>query len=319
MKKTKLFIITIICLMATMMSVSAAEIIFDASIEKPSQELFIYHMNTPQFTPGQIVEKCALVLRGLGLKPIPEQYFKSIKDRMAYMDDVIQFSMNNTGSEFYFTNFPELKLTEKSEGLVSDAMARELSYQFLKTSGLLPKNIEELKIDHVGGIMQMLSSGRVPEKKAVVVYFKRIIDKLAVKNYGSAMNLTFTNLKTPIGVQYHWREIMEKEPVDYKFILDPDRVYSAIREDASGVYSEKSVIIVNKIDLVLYDNGGKYIQPAYCYQGIRKAIKDEFKEMPILGYVPALGYTLEPIRHPALSTDLPMPNSRELVQKETNE
>jgi hypothetical protein len=78
-------------------------------------------------------------------------------------------------------------------------------------------------------------------------------------------------------------------------------VLKLIREDIDRVFSQKASIVIDSIDFVLYDNGENYIQPAYCYRGLRASEGKGLEPMPVMGYVPALDKTYEPIHHPAYS------------------
>lgn len=296
------------CMIAITGSLYAAEVEFNPEIkELPKAECSICSLAVPRASRQNAVKRCAQIMRLSGVKGFSSKRMQPVEDRMAFFGRGIEVSMNNTRTEFFYSNLSALKLTGKTGRLPSDRMAIELSRAYLNKVGLMPRNEEELVIDHVGGIMQMLANARggpqgKPEKKAVVVYFSRKLDGLKVRNFGSSITITLTESRLPAGVQYHWREVASKEKVDRERFLNVDKIKELIKEDVDRVFAVNTKVFVEKIELVLYDNGGRFIQPAYCYEGIAKVGEAEIKgieDMPVLGYVQALDQVYEPISHPA--------------------
>lgn len=303
----KLIVSAISGLMMLVGSSYAAEVVINAKPETRKSDVQIYKMETPRVKDSEIIKRCANILEISGYKSFSRDVMKPVEDRLTLSGKEIEISMNKTGTEVFYSNFPALKLTGKTGRLHSDEEAIKLSRNYLKKSGLLPRNEKELKVDHVGGIMQMLSNSRIPEKKAQVVYFYRELDGLRVRNFGSSITVTLAESDTPVGLQYHWREVASQEKVGARSFLTVDRINSLIKEDVNRVFAKDAKIIIDKIELVLYDNGGKYIQPAYCYQGVSKAARKESADMPVLGYVPAIEKIYEPITHPAFSAEMKIP------------
>lgn len=308
------------CMIALSGRLYAAEVQFNPEIkELPKTECFIYKLAIPRASKENAVKRCAQIMRLSGVKGFSTKRMKPVGDRMAFFGRGFEVSMNNQRTEFFYSNFPALKLTGKTGRLPSDKTAIELSRAYLTKVGLMPRNEKELVIDHVGGIMQMLANARVgpqgvPEKKAVVVYFSRELDGLKVRNFGSSITITLTESKLPTGVQYHWREVASKEKADPERFLDIDKIKELIKEDVDRVFAENAQVSIEKIGLVLYDNGGKFIQPAYCYEGVAKVVEAETKgveDMPVLGYVQALDQAYEPISHPGYSPKMIKPANDE--------
>lgn len=327
MKKNKKFglivnFLAASCIVALSGSLYAAEVVINAKIETPKAKAgYVYKVATPRASKEEAVKRCAKIMEVSGVKSFSGDMMKPVEDRMAMYGKEIEVSINNTGTEFFYSNFPSLKLTEKTDRLLSDEKAVTLSLDYLKKTGLMPKNENELKIDHVGGIMQMLSNAKELEKKAVVVYFNRELDGLKVRNFGSSITVTLTDSEIPAGAQYHWREVASKKKVDAKRFLGAKRINALIKEDVNRVFGKTARVVIDKIELVLYDNGGNYIQPAYCYQGVRKAEGKGIADMPVLGYVQALDKVYEPIHHPAYSpkTKKPVTPTTRKEQQPTDE
>ena len=314
MKKNKKFglivnFLSVGCIMALSGSLYAAEVVINAKIEPPKAECSVYKVKPMCASKEEAADRCAKIMELSGVKSFSKDMMKPIEDRMAMYGKDVEVSINNTGTEFFYSKFSALKLTEKTGRLLSDEKAIMLALEYLKKTGLMPKNENELKIDHVGGIMQALSNTKEPEKKAVVVYFNRELDGLKVNNFGSSITVTLAESEIPAGVQYHWREVASKERVAADRFLDAKRINTLIKEDVNRVFGKTARVVINKIELVFYDNGGDYIQPAYCYDGICKAGKRGIADMPVRGYVQALKKVYEPIHHPAYSSEMKKPTT----------
>lgn len=302
------FVISLVTLWGS--SLYAAEVVFKAEVPK-ARKVSVYSMEVPELSKEQVFDRCAKILEMSGSKSFSVEKFRPVGDRYAMYGDDITCSINRNGSEFFYSNFPALKLAERTRHLFSDKDAIELSYEYLRKTGLMPVNEDELRIDHVGGIMQMLSNMEAPEKKAVVVYFYRELDGLRVRNFGSSITVTFAEEKIPAGIQYHWREVASRNKVGKRGFLKAEEIKKRIENDIRRVYAKGSNITIDNIELVLYDNGGEYIQPAYLYEGISRSSAEGIVDMPVAGYVPALRKVYEPIHHPAYSPELIKPMTRE--------
>ncbi|MBU0943471.1 MAG: hypothetical protein KJ804_14245 [Proteobacteria bacterium] len=300
----------ILTILAWNYSLHAAEVTIMAKVPQPKAEYSVYKMEGAPVNNKEIIARCANIAKVSGFKSFSREMMKPVEDRLAMLGDEIQLSMNTSGSEFFYSNFPALKLTEKTGRLYSDEEAIKLSHNYLKKAGLMPRYEQELKIDHVGGIMQMLSNGKSPEKKAVVVYFRRELDGIPVRNFGSSITVTLAESEIPVGVQYHWREVASRSKVSSRSFLNADEITQLIKEDINRVYAKDAKVTVDTVALVLYDNGGDYIQPAYLYEGISKSSVRGVSDMPVLGYVAALKKVYEPIHHPAYSAELKTPTVR---------
>lgn len=241
---------------------------------------------------------------------VSPEMFKPVGDRMAMFGKNVEASMNKHGTEFFFSNIPALKLTGKTGELPSNEKAVGLARDYLKMTGLMPRNESELKVGHVGGITQMLSNGEKPEKKASVVYFHRELDGIRVSNFGSSITITLGESEIPAGVQYRWRNVANKERLPPGSFLGAERIRALIKEDVNRVYARDSLVLINKIEYVLYDNGGDFIQPAFRYEGVSKSNLKGIDDMPVLGYVPAVEKLYEPITHPGFSPEMKQPTTR---------
>lgn len=273
------------------------------------EDLHIYRMAQPKSSKKfeAIAKLNGVIYITEKRQQVSAEGFKEIAGRYAYSDDQLQLSASLDGTELYFTDFVGLKLTEPVNSLPSDEEAVKLAYEFLDAAELMTMKSEQLRVDHVGGIMQALAEpgfNYKPEKKAVVVYFYRELDGLRVMNYGSSITVTIGDFATPVGLQYHWRDIFSAEKVGRSMAVDRDSVKEMIKKDTDRVFAKNAVIKIDGIELVYYDNGGEFIQPAYCYRGSGKYKAGGGQDFPVLGYVPALNNPPEPVHHPAFSPEM---------------
>ncbi len=306
--RTALGVLAIIGLaLALTLPAAAAEVTFNATAETPSDSLYIYRMEQPTLTPAEAADKLGAATFAAGHEMLPLTSFRMIEDRLAYADDTLQVSIREDGTELYFTDFPALKLAEPTGPLPDDKEALDRSFDFLRMSDLMPVNAEELKVDHVGGIMQALAdplTSYEPEQKAVVVYLYRELDGLRVMNYGSSITLTFGDGPGLVGLQYHWREVASRQLVARSLSVSTASLPEMIKTDVSRVFAADARITVDSIELVLHDNGGEFIQPAYCYKGTCLAPGDGVP-VPVLGYVPAITNAPAAVHHPGFSPHRP--------------
>ena len=293
--------------LALTLPAAAAEVTFSSEARTVGEGLFIYRMEQPVLSPTEAVAKLGAATFAAGHAMLPVTSFRGIEDRLAFAGATLQVSISEDGTELYFTDFPALKLDQPTGALPSEKEALTRSFDFLRMSGLLPANPEELTVDHVGGIMQAEANPTTsfdPEQKAVVIHLSRQLDGLRVMNYGSSITLTFGDGPGLAGLQYHWREVTEKQPVESGMAVDISSVPELIEKDLARVFADDARITVESIELVLHDNGGEFIQPAYCYKGTSLSAQDG-ASMPVLGYVPVLTNTPSAVHHPGFSPDRP--------------
>jgi hypothetical protein len=171
----------------------------------------------------------------------------------------------------------------------------------------MPADEGELVVDHIGGIAQAAATPQTtyePEQKAVVIHLGRRLDGIRVMNYGSSITLTFGDGPGLVGLQYHWRDVVERIPVERGLAVNSADVPGLIEKDVARVFADTAMITIDSIELVLHDNGGEFIQPAFCYKG-ESVSPGSDKAMPVLGYVPLLKDTPSPVHHPGHAPDRP--------------
>ena len=286
---------------------AAAEVTFNTTADTAPGGLFVYRMEQPQLSPAEAAGKLGAAVHAAGHELPALTAYRQVEDRLAYADDRLQFSVKDDGTELYFTDFPGLKLDQPTGTLPTDKEALARSYDFLRLSGLMPADELELVVDHIGGIAQAAATPETtyePEQKAVVIHLARRLDGLRVMNYGSSITLTYGDGPGLVGLQYHWRNVAERIPVVRGLTVNSADIPGLIEKDVARVFSADSRITIDSIELVLHDNGGEFIQPAFCYKG-ESVSPGSNKAVPVLGYVPVLADAPSPVHHPGHAPDRP--------------
>jgi len=291
----------------------SAEVIFEAEIPTPSEGLYIYKMKIPNINLRKAVKKLGRVIPEVSkIEDFDEEDFSKTKDRYVFNRGPIHISSDSHGTEIYYSNFDGLKLTEHVEQLPKEEEAAEIAQRYLLGTGLLRKlKRRELQIDHIGGINQAqadIKGNVTEEKKAVVVYYYRQLNKLRVMNAGSSISVTIGDLSKPVGLQFHWRDIDEAQLVpNTEYITDPAKIKEYIVADINNIFSDEAKIVITSVEIGYYENNSNFIQPAYCYNGEVVEAGGDIQPMPVKGFVQALNQPPEPVHHPAYIPDVPQP------------
>lgn len=290
-----------------------AEVIFKAEFPTPPEGLYIYKMKIPKINLPIAAKKLQRIIpRTTRIEDFDTEDFTKTKDRFVFNRGAVHLSSDLHGTSLYYTNFDGLKLTERVEQLPGVEEAAKIAEVYLMKTGLLRSLKEgELQIDHIGGINQAISDikGNVTEeKKAVVVYYYRQLNKLKVMNAGSAIAVTIGDNSQPVGLQFHWRDIAEAQRIPYTYyIVDPAKIKEYIVADINRVHAEGAKILITSVEVGYFENNSSFIQPAYCYKGTVLEDGSDNQPMPVLGYVQALKEPPEPVHHPAFTPELIQP------------
>jgi hypothetical protein len=227
---------------------------------------------------------------------------------VGFNNDSLETIINKYGSEIIFTDLKGLKLTEATGKLPSNNESVNIAKNFLDKANLVDMKKDELVIGHIGGLMQALATPErsyAPQQKAVTVHFNRVLDGYPVMNKGSHISVMIGDNYAPVNLCYSWREIkMAIKNVESPEAVATEEVHKLIEEDLSNVFDMEKNIVITKIYPVYYDNGLKYIQPAYCYEG---TVATKEGTEPVLGYVAGLRNPPEEVHHPAYLNDLTFP------------
>jgi len=145
---------------------------------------------------------------------------------------------------------------------ITDAEARAIAEEFLKRTGLRPKDSVFYKVSH--SKVMVVSEGEKWEKiTGATVIFRRQIDGIPVIGPGSVIRVYINHEKEVVGFYKLWREI-EKTVGIAKIIS----LNSAI-EKAKTRRSRADVARVDKLEFGYFAQGEadrqRYFQPAYLF------------------------------------------------------
>ena len=172
--------------------------------------------------------------------------------------------------------------------------APDVARKYLAKLHYLPENDKELVVSRVGGLaMAAAKDGESSDsyQKLVTVYFGRVLGDLRVQGRGSRMLVHLGESSALVGVIRVWTEV-EARIVDSDQVKSDERILDEIRRRLYGMAGQAEEIVVEKAELVLFDDGRGVIEPAIYvvttarYEGPERA-KDGV-EIPVDFYVPVL-------------------------------
>ena len=292
--------------------VSFAEVVFEADVKASVVGMRVYTTESRTLEFEERRKWLQGVLERAGLKVDRDSDNIVRTERfIGFYGNGVEALINRTGTEIVFTYLPGLKLTEKVGKLPDDESAERIARDFLANAKLVDLDRGELVVHHIGGLAQALATPKStsePEKKAVAVYFNRELDGYPVMNKGSHITVMIGDGGTPINMQYNWREVSEAgRSVTEEEALSPGTVRDFIVRDVARVHNLDEKIVITKVYPVYYDRGEKFIQPAFCYEGVIPKTAEHALDMPVLGYVAGLKRPPEPVHHPGYDPRVELP------------
>ena len=149
----------------------------------------------------------------------------------------------------------------------------------------------------VGGLgMTVVKNGESSSNyaKLVTVFFRRVLQELQVQGPGSRILVHLGERAALVSVIRNWPDVKAQE-VSEKQVKSDDMIRQEIERRLLKMAGQAREIIVEKADLVLFDDSRGVIEPAIYvvasarYQGPERA--EGLVEIPVDFYVPVL---LEP-------------------------
>jgi hypothetical protein len=213
-------------------------------------------------------------------------------------DPSASFEMDRrSGSFLYNGGLADYKKEASTPNLVAGEKAESMALQHLEKLGLLPAK-EELKHAHTGGLgMAVLNEDGSTEKydKLVTVRYDRVLSGLPVMG-ASRIVVRMGEDGKLAGLIYNWGELTEGKKVESDLLLADEEIKRALEGRLLEAASDAKRIVVEKADLVLYDDGKGRIEPAYhveaklFYEAPDEKEQKEIREydVPYDYYVPVL-------------------------------
>lgn len=268
--------------------------------EKTGTGLYVYQLEQGKVTTDSFNAR----VQELSPGQKPEKSFFSTNENgeFTYVDDKqnVYFFQDpqtgnltfNAGIQKYLGAFrPELP---DAEGAV------RISEEYLQKYRLHPKNKEEVKLLHSGGLRADSGpKGEVIDKMLTLTY-GRVIDKIPVLGSGSRIVVNIGDKGEVTGLTHKWREVNyegRKEVTEAELIPEKE-AEAEIRKVISEEFGKDAEYKVEDLKLVYYDGDGRYIQPVYAVKAVVriKMNEKESSEVPYLTYVHALKKPAEDLR-----------------------
>lgn len=214
----------------------------------------------------------------------------STKDPSAFYEE------NTAAGLLSFNKGMKGMLEEGGRNLPSSKEANEIAENFLKESSLMPRNREELKMMHSGGIR-----GARPNSKTFdvlrTVSFGRMINGVPVYGAGSKIIVHVGNNGEIVGATSKWKALdAEKKQRVSKTALKTSRIAEReLQQRLVKDYGEKARFDMKEVALAYYDGGKNIIQPAYFFQVQISLEGNREQQFKYIGVVPAMKESPEKI------------------------
>ena len=243
-----------------------------------------------------------LMVRGSGIGPVAPVTLTPSADGSKLMfigqDDpsnVIEID-NTTGDISFCRGMKGLEVDGDTPNLPGRNAAVRAAIEHLEALNLLPENMNELTLNHVGGLRmagQNEDGSSLDFAKLVTVHFGRQIDGLSVSGPGSKIIVQLGENAELVGLQRRWIEI-EADAHDGAEFLNAAETVEAVTEHLATEWDRAMKIESERPQLGLFDDGQGRIEPAYFFLATLSydaQIHDFAKDgstSEYLGVVPAL-------------------------------
>jgi hypothetical protein len=268
------------------------------------ENLYVYTLESPKtMSPGDIKP---LIQKYLGVSDIPDLH-KSDDNTVYFVSDAdvnetLQVNLSNRNLTFNkgkkaAIDVPELPSREKAIKRAED---------FLGDNALLPRNREELKLAHFGGLRSSSVSdgkkvGPIIDEMVIVTY-GRMIDNLPVIGPGSKIVVKLGDHGEVMGLIYRWREIKSKESVKPEATFSMQQAEEMAKRQILMEYGPETSYKILGSGKAYYDNNGSILQPVYVFEtSINMQRRDEHvKPFNYLCVIPMLKISPEPLNLTAI-------------------
>jgi len=210
-------------------------------------------------------------------------------------DSSAVFEVDSTTGAFLFNaGLKKYSGEGSTRGLPTPKNAPDLALKYLTKLRYLPENKEEVVLARVGGLgMAAAKDGKSSNKyeKLVTVFFRRVLQDVRVQGPGSRILVHLGEQAALVGLIRNWPDVKAQE-VSRDQVKSDELIRRAIQRRLLKMADQAKEIIVQKAELVLFDDGRGMIEPAIYvvaaarYQGPKRA--KGLVEIPVDFYVPVL-------------------------------
>jgi hypothetical protein len=160
------------------------------------------------------------------------------------------------------------QIMDNSAKLPDAKNAQTIARQFLTENQLMPANVAELKVEHVGGIKRMSEADKKEYDVMKTVIFSRTIDGVPVVGEGSRMIVDIGNNGEVMSVSRKWKEVNQKgaktrtkvTPSEQKTQAEAEAEFKQIIASQFGSNASSKLQTIHK---AYFDSGNQFIQPVY--------------------------------------------------------
>lgn len=192
-----------------------------------------------------------------------------------------------TGDISFQTDVKGMNLEASTPGLPAGQNAVRRALQHLRATGLLPGNVREMFVQHVGGLRMAAldGSGKTTEfAKVTSVHFGRRIGGVNVSGPGSKIIVHLGEQGRLVGVTRRWMEL-EMQAHSAKDLLRANEVSSEVTRDLQTTHNGADHIRGGQPSLGFYDDGKGRIEPAWF---TKAELSYKGEQLDALSVVPAL-------------------------------
>lgn len=192
-----------------------------------------------------------------------------------------------SGSFLYNGGLKEYKEDGSTPNLITGREAESIALQHLEILGLMP-NRQELRLVNIGGLnMAVLREDGSTEvyNKLVTVRYDRILSGLNIMGASRIIVHMGTNGRLA-GLIFNWGEVVGRKRIEPTELLTDNEIKEKLESRLMEAARDAKRIIVQKVDLVLYDDGRGQIEPSYHVQA--NLFYEVSYDVPYDYYIPIL-------------------------------
>lgn len=250
-----------------------------------------FYVNYRKDLTEKSVLEMARLLTGASGKSLNFEELMDMKNGLMLLrneeDPSALFEMDTrSGSFIYNGGLKEYKKDGSTPNLITGKEAEPIALQHLDELRLMP-NRQELKLVNIGGLnMAVLKSDGSTEvyNKLVTVRYDRILSGLNVMGASRIIVHMGTDGKLA-GLIFNWGEVVDGKKFEPAELLTDKEIKEILESRLREAAKDAEKIIVQKVDLVLYDDGRGQIEPAYYVQA---NLFYEAYDIPYDYYIPIL-------------------------------
>lgn len=245
----------------------------------------------------------ALVDRFLGVRDVGDLYRsddstlhyvskQDVSETFEYDPATGNFTFNKSMKKYKGSFVPQLPDSQRSVFLAEE---------FLRTNGIAPRDFNQLKLVHLGGVRSTTvvdgrRAGPVIDELATV-NFGRVVDGIPVIGPGSKIVVNVGDRGEIMGVIRRWRELdhTTRVRVPAEQLLPAQEAQEMARRQIMAEFGEGTSYRVLASSRKYYDNNGRLLQPVYAFE-VTVTLRDpKVKPFDYLCVIPALRSSDEPL------------------------